>query len=115
MTITMNILHIKAIPQMIDFLARNRGQPWDKPKILKKEIYEWLSSTLIAVDYRRLRKKQKRVVKRFIRKVTGYSDIQIKRLISKYKQGRLIWKPWQCNESNKIYTPQDIDLLHQVD
>lgn len=88
---------------------------WDLKPGSKKEIYEWVQGLLLKIRYRRLRKKEKRLVKIFLRKVTGYSLIQIKRLIQKHREGTLLWKPWQKNSFAVVYDEKDIALLHHVD
>ncbi|MBI2591139.1 MAG: hypothetical protein HYW34_00445 [Candidatus Brennerbacteria bacterium] len=50
----------------------------------RKEKYAWAEATLIRFRYARLRKKERSSVREFIRKITGYSDIQTKRLIGQY-------------------------------
>ncbi len=113
MTITMNISNIKTVGQISDFLKRS--EPWELSPSTKVEIYEWLNKLFHSVHYVKLRKKEKKLVKQFIKKVAGYSDVQIKRLIKKYKQGNLVWKQWQNGNTHRIYTYEDIELLHRVD
>lgn len=79
----------------------------------KSEIYEWLNWLLIQIHYHKLQKQKKSLAKKYIKKVTNYSNVQIKRLISKHKKGELYWKKWQKKE--RFYTSEDIQLLHYVD
>jgi transposase InsO family protein len=114
MTITMDISHITTVDEITGFLqstvpcsfAAGRSKP---------EIYEWLNCLLAGLGYRRLKKGDKCIVRTFILKVTGYSVIQIKRLIAKHRQGKLYWKPWQKSCFSGVYTREDIALLHQTD
>jgi transposase InsO family protein len=55
------------------------------------------------------------MAKKFIEKVTGYSNVQIKRLIKRHRDGTLKWEPWQKGCFSQVYSEEDIDLLHKVD
>jgi len=81
----------------------------------KEDLYQWLNSLLVEIKYFKLSKKEKGIVTQFIKKVTGYSDVQIKRLIKRYRAGQLYWKQWQKNEFTTIYSHKDIALLHELD
>lgn len=114
MTINMNISHITNIDEITGFLKSTASCSFAACKS-KQEVYEWLNTLLTKLPYRKLKKKKKRLVKEFIQKITGYSNIQIKRLISKHKQGQLYWKPWQKSNFSQVYSHEDIALLHEVD
>lgn len=81
----------------------------------KKEKYEFMGALLVRVKYYKLTKKEKGIVKKFIIKCTEYSQRQLKRIIRKYKEGRLVWSEWQKPSFCQIYTKEDIALLHKVD
>ena len=107
----MQISHIKTIEQIKNFLNSTMGYTLSAQS--KKEVYEWLNWLLCQIHYHKLKKPKKRLIKEYIQKVTNYSNVQIKRLISKHKKGELYWKKWQKKE--RFYTSEDIMLLHQVD
>ena len=77
----MNISHITTITQIKEFLKASSG--FNMKPGTKAEIYAWLQTFLIKIEYGRLKKKGKGQVKEYIAKVTGYSDVQIKRLLKK--------------------------------
>ena len=81
----------------------------------KKETYAFLRDFLIKTKYLSRRKKEKGIMKEYLLKVTGYSERHLKRLIAKHKTKGLCWKVWQKNSYSKIYTNEDIALLHKVD
>lgn len=112
MTITMNISHIQTVPQITEFLKTNL--PLIKPDS-KANTYDWLRTFLIKIKYRKLKKKEKVIVKNYIEKVTGYSKIQIKRLLKKSKDGKLHWRKWQKGCFSAVYDANDVGLLHEVD
>ena len=62
-----------------------------------------------------LSKKEKGLVLSFLKQVTGYSDIQIKRLIKKYKKGKLYCNHPQNRQAQRKYSQEDVSLLHNVD
>jgi len=113
MTINMNISHISSLSQIENFLKASSDLTL-KPSS-KEETYTWLQQFLLKIGYRKLKKKNKRMVKIFIQKITGYSQIQIKRLIKKYRNGTLKWQKWQKSCFRAVYSEKDIGLLHGVD
>lgn len=113
MTLTMNISNIITLADIKKFLRSSVD--WELKPCCKKETYEWMSWLLSKIQYRRLRKKEKKLVKIFLQKTTGYSEIQIKRLFQKHREGTLFWKPWQKNSFTAVYDENDIALLHKVD
>ena len=109
----MDISNIATLADIEKFLKSSVD--WKLKPCDKKETYEWMSRLLSAIRYRKLRKKEKRLVKTFLKKVTAYSEIQIKRLLQKHRGGTLFWKPWQKNFFSAVYDENDIALLHKVD
>lgn len=112
----MDISHITTVPELEDWLNANEETGIAKQSD-KKELYEQLNEFLMRMKFSSLSRKEKITVKKFLRKLTGYSDRQIKRIIAKYKQGKLRWSGWNKDTSNphKTYTQADIRLLHSVD
>lgn len=113
MTITMNISHIRTLDQIEHFLKESSALNVEPNS--KKETYEWLQQFLLKIRYRKLKRKEKKTVKIFIEKVTGYSHVHLKRLLQKHRQGALIWKPWQKGSFAAVYDENDIALLHHTD
>ena len=105
MTITMNISHIQTVPQITEFLKINF--PLIKPDS-KANTYHWLRTFLIKIKYGKLKKKEKKLVKQYVEKVTGYSKIQIKRLLKKSRDGKLHWKKWQKGCFSAVYDSNDV-------
>lgn len=111
----MDISHIRTVEQMQDFLNKNKDEKIKLSAKSKKELYDWISKVLLQVKYRKLTKKRKRIVRKFLKKTTKYSGIQLKRLIGKYRKGKLKWNKWQKSEFTRSYERRDIELLHWVD
>lgn len=82
----------------------------------KREAYQWVNDTLFRFRYRRLSKPKKGLVQRYVRKVTGYSQPQVKRLIRQWlRVGRLVWATYRRHTFPKTYTSADVALLAVVD
>lgn len=113
----MDLSHLNTLPEIKRFLKDSKKLAFKRDEtISKKETYEWICEVLNKTKYQRsLEKKDKGVVRRFIMVVTGYSKVQVKRLTTKHKQGKLKWTPWQKNEARCTYTATDIALLHSTD
>lgn len=80
------------------------------------EMYAWITDILDRFKYFWLRKKDKSIIKAYLRKMTGYSDAQITRLISKKKQvGEIKGSTTKKNTFPKVYGPLDVGLLIKVD
>jgi len=84
--------------------------------VSKKEKYEWVEHILLQFRYQRLRKKDRTAVKKYVAKVTGYSKVQTKRLVSQFlkqKKVRLSDKPKHSFAAT--YTTEDVTLLAETD
>ena len=85
----------------------------------KRARYGWIDETLRKFKYHRLKKrKEKSVVSAYIRKVTGLSKIQVKRLIRKHKRHgelKLGYGSRKRHRFSVIYGPADIALLIDTD
>lgn len=115
MTLNMNDSHIVSISQIDNFLNHSNTLSF-KAIAARKEKYDWINSTLFRFRYFGLRKKDKSTIKRYIRKMTGYSKIQLKRLIAiKKKTGYLIPSSTARHSFPAVYTPADIALLIETD
>lgn len=81
----------------------------------KKEKYEWVKEVLNRFDFRHLKKGQRGTVREYIQKVTGYSNAQMSRLISKHLSGKLYFVEYQRHSFPVKYLPADIALLCKTD
>jgi len=90
--------------EVIEFKKRSR-----------KEAYQWIEETLKRFDYLYLGKKEKGLIKKYLKKVTGYSRPQVTRQIRQYREtGRVRLKEYKRNKFEKKYTNKDIQLLAQT-
>jgi transposase InsO family protein len=83
----------------------------------RKEKYQFISDTLVKLRYLTVRKKEKILIKRYLGKVTGFSKKQLKRLIKKWKGGKLLAAATQVNRHkfSTRYGPTEIALLAKAD
>lgn len=114
MNTTMNTTHIKSIEEIKEFL---QGTKYIEFSIVSKsDKYEFISRTLFKFRYTKLRKKDKTLIKRYLKKITGYSKHNIKKLIKQWiLDGKLIVKKSNRNKFKYKYTPFDIALLAKAD
>ncbi|MBU1092183.1 DDE-type integrase/transposase/recombinase [Patescibacteria group bacterium] len=110
----MNDSHMKSISQLKDFLKVGGGVSFSGGS--REEKYKWIEWTLFKFGYFRLKKGDKSIVKKYIMKMTGYSDAQVTRLIDrKKKTHRIKVKQGNQNKFKKVYEPADVALLIRTD
>jgi transposase InsO family protein len=81
----------------------------------KEECLEWIHSILIRFKYRALNRKHRGIVRRYIRKMTGYSSSQLDTLISRYRLGVPLRKAYTRHSFQVKYTRKDVLLLADTD
>src|SRR3989338_1318587 len=114
MTIGMNDDNVVSIAQLREFLNLSNSATFSRTD--RDEAYEWIVRTLGRFGYHRLTKKEKGVVRAYIRKVTGYSDTQLDRLIRRKREvGRVVARERTQPTFPRVYTAEDIALLAEVD
>ena len=75
----------------------------------KQDKYDWVQSVLVKVGYLRLKKREKRIVRTYLQKVTDYLTSQVTRLIHQYKEGgEILYKPSPSQGFSVKYTQADI-------
>lgn len=112
MTILMNDSHLITLGQLEEFLKGNGNV--DLILSRRKEKYQFISDTVIKFKYCKLGKKGKSLVKQYLIKLTGYSDIQTKRLIARQRDKGKIETQYNSEKKRKnaaIYTPEDIATI----
>jgi transposase InsO family protein len=111
----MNIDELTTIAQLADFLS---GSQLVAFSVLggKDERYRWILSVLVKFGYATLPRRDKPVVVRYLRKISGYSRQQIARLIRQYrKNGNIKRRQRTVKGFARKYTAEDIRLLAQMD
>lgn len=114
MTLNMNDDSMVSIAQAQEFLKFESGTRFSKAD--RDEAYAWIGNTLGKFRYFSETKKNRGVVKAYLGAVTGYSDGQIDRLILRKKEsGRVCLKERTQPTFPRVYTPDDIALISEVD
>ena len=117
MTIDMKDSSIKSIVQLSALIkaVEKVGVDTIKRTDSKDEVYAWMNDILLHLKYRSLKKKEKGVVRRYIRLYSGYSESHVDHLISEYiTHGKIARKERTQPEFSTVYTRGDIELLAEV-
>ena len=85
MNIIMKNICIESIEEVEKFLQGNQKVLFVIKK--RKDKYEFIRKTLVRFKYKKTKRKNKGVILKYMIMVTGYSDIQIKRLVKEWKDG----------------------------
>jgi hypothetical protein len=113
------IVHMKNLERLStaelkSFLANQEAVHYAAAE--KQGAYSVIESMLKAQHYRRLKKGQKGIVRRFLVKITGLSRAQITRLIQRFlTTRRVVRKPARQPSFHTRYTPAGIALLADID
>ena len=82
----------------------------------RNERYGWVERVLAAQKYGELSKRERGLVRAYMRKVTGLSEAQTTRLIRAFlDHGKVQAQPYQRHRFAAKYTVEDIVLLAEVD
>ena len=114
MTITMNNTRPLNIQEMRQVLESTTAISFTAES--KKEMYQWIENILRENKYRKLKKKHRGTVRRYVQKMTGLKKSQVANLIRQFKSTtRIKRKEYVRNSFPKKYTLQDIALLAEAD
>lgn len=120
MNIIMNDSHVVSLSQVEDNIATESTPIFSFESHGK--AYEWIEEVLDRFGYnrkgkKRLTKKEKTSVRKYIRMYTTYSRSQITRLIREKKKTHTLkyGKGKKRNRFKKIYTKEDAELLAEAD
>lgn len=82
----------------------------------RKEVYEWVTQTLVEHEYSGQRREAKGVLREYLGKMTGLSRAQVTRLIGRYHESGMVKeRGYRRHRFVRRYTPADIELLAGVD
>jgi len=114
MNITMHNTRPITIQQIKEFLEGTVTLKFSSKN--KTETYPWLEQNLLEIGYKKLKKTEKGLVRKYINKVTAYSASQITNLINQFhKKARLKICKYRRHSFYKKYTDLDIKLLATID
>ena len=111
----MTLDQLTTIEQLQRFLDGSESCTY-QPLSDKDERYRWVQSTLVRFHYMTRKKREKGIVIRFLRKISGFSRQQLTRLISQYiKTGRCIRGRPAGGEFARRYLNEDVLRLAELD
>jgi len=114
MNAIMNDTHISTFDQVEAFLAGTEAVEFTFKDANAR--YAWVQATLIRFGYAKLGRRQKGLLGRYLRRVTGYSRQQLTRLVARYlKTGKVQKMPYARHSFPRRYTREDIRLLARTD
>ncbi|MCK4354104.1 MAG: integrase, partial [Dehalococcoidia bacterium] len=110
----MNDRNLQTIEQVRQFLGGSEALEFRGLSVGEK--YNWIEEVLIRFSYRRLKRAERGVIRRYMGRITGYSRSQVSRLITQYKRrGRLKWMPYRRHRFPRKYSLADVRLLAKTD
>ncbi len=114
MTMNMNDDSVVSMAQLKELIKLGNSATFIRSN--QESAYLWINTTLGKFRYFRESKKHRSIIKEYIRSMTGYSDAQVDRLIARKKQMGRIAKGERTQPTfPRIYTPDDIALIAEVD
>lgn len=114
MMITMDDSQVKTVEQIRLVLESSQDLAFKGAN--RAERYAWIEEVLARLDYFRLGKKGKGLVKSYIERMSGISRAQVTRLVSRQFKIGVIRPLWEtCNRFTAKYTVRDLDMLAQTD
>jgi hypothetical protein len=115
MKVTMDDSRITSIAQFKEFLKASQGMDVSLEDASIEEKYKFIDVTVDQLHYHALKKKEKKTVINYLRKITSYKHTQLFRLIKRADKGKLQRFIYRRTHSHRIYTSRDIKLLEKTD
>lgn len=115
MNINMNDSRLTSVFQLKEFLKASQGMEMSIRDASIGEKYSFIDLTVDRLHYHALKKKDKKIVINYLRKITGYKHAQVFRLIDRAGKGKLERAIYRRVNPHRIYTSTDIKLLEKTD
>ena len=110
MQIRMTNLEQLSLGEMEELLSSSRKVTWEAKDVAAK--YAIIAAVLKAQSYRKLSKRERGIVRRFLARVTATSRAQLTRLIGRWMEERkIVRRPAQRPRFTSRYLREDIVLL----
>lgn len=114
MNLIMNDSEITTVAEIRTFLTASIGLQFRGKR--KKEVYEWIEDVLVKFEYLSVKKKHKSIIRKYLKKMTGYSKPQLNRIILQYKKtGTIVVATYERHTFTTRYSTADIVLLAKTD
>lgn len=115
MQITMDDSRITSIAQLQEFLKGSQQIPLSLENESVGKKYEFIDETIRKFLYRKLCKKDKKIILWYLQKATGYKKERVYQLVGRAEKGSLKKALYRRVKPHKIYTTSDIKLLEKTD
>ena len=103
------------ISQLKAFLKGAQGFDLSLRQASIDKKYSFINQTVKRLKYFKLHKKDKHLVKVYLKKLTGYRKTQLSQLINRALEGSLKRQPYHRVKPHRIYTSGDVKLLEKTD
>jgi hypothetical protein len=114
MNINMNNLPTGSICQLEEFLKSNSSVKMEITSTADK--YAFIKEVLLKMRYRKIKRKEKIIVLRYLRFLTKYSKAHLKHLIEKWRKGELVFNVQRNRRKFPVkYFASDIAKLIETD
>lgn len=113
MKISMDDSRISSISGLLEFVKGSNKFEIKLESI--EEKYGLIKETIKKFGYAKLPRKEKHIVRLYLKKLTGYKKAQLNRLIAKAIDKKLDHKTYERKNPHQIYTTEDVKLLEQTD
>jgi len=113
--ITMDDSRITTVAQLAALVTETQKLDLSLEESSLAEKYTFIQKTLKKFSYQKLRRKEKRIVYLYLKKITCYKKAQIYRLIRRAEKGKLQPTPYVRVNPHKMYTSSSIKLLEKTD
>jgi transposase InsO family protein len=112
----MKHLPLTSISQLEIFLKGSFEQGVRMEICSVKDKYSFIKTVLLKSGYNRLERREKIIVLKYLRFLTGYSKSHIKQCVKKFRRGKLFYNPIRKrNKFSVKYFADDIALLIETD
>ena len=115
MQITMDDSHITSITQLQEFLKGSQKLPFSLENESIEKKYRCINATLKKFLYRKLGRKDKKIIIWYLQKLTGYKKERVYQLVAKAEKGALKVAPYHRVNPHKLYTSFDMKRLEKTD
>ena len=114
MTMNMNDDSVVSMAQLKELIKLGNSATFIRNN--QEEAYAWINTTLGKFRYQGRKKREKSIIRTYLRTMTGYSNTQINRLIQRKRAtGRVHREKRTQPVFPRVYTADDIALLGAVD
>jgi hypothetical protein len=116
MVIDMNLLKLKTIEQLRQFLDSTQALEFASLADIPA-CYAHIVQTIQRFAYESLGRKDRSVILRYLERTSGYSNAQVKRLVCRALAGEVLQQRYVAPTTAyaRRFTDQDIALLAQLD